>query len=75
VASWTVEGDLSPQSCRPRSWPLEFRDQGGFTEVTLTHERFPRVESRDKHKGWSGWLTRWEKLPEVAVAESTTQPA
>jgi uncharacterized protein YndB with AHSA1/START domain len=42
---------------------LEFRDQRGATEVTLTHERFPSAESRDKHnQGWAGCLSRLERL-------------
>ncbi len=36
---------------------LEFRDLGGSTEVTLTHEHFPNAEVRDKHnEGWNGCL-------------------
>ena len=36
---------------------VEFRDQEGGTEVTLTHECLPDLESRDKHThGWTGCL-------------------
>jgi len=33
--------------------------EGGTTELTLTHERFPDAELRDKHnQGWTGVLNR-----------------
>lgn len=35
--------------------------EGGTTELTLTHERFPDADLRDKHKvGWTGVLNRLE---------------
>ncbi len=36
---------------------MQFRQLGesNFTEVTLTHERFPNAQVRDGHsKGWNG---------------------
>jgi uncharacterized protein YndB with AHSA1/START domain len=34
---------------------LEFYDRGQETELSLTHEGFPRPEARDKHQGgWTG---------------------
>ena len=42
---------------------VEFRDRDGATELTLTHERFPDAEWRDKHnQGWSGCIARLESL-------------
>ena len=36
---------------------VEFRDQKGSTELTLTHERFPNEEKRDHHgMGWNSTL-------------------
>lgn len=33
--------------------------EGGTTELTLTHERFPDADLRDKHnEGWTGVLNR-----------------
>ena len=41
---------------------VEFHEQGTETEVILTHEQLPNVESREKHQeGWSGCLARLEK--------------
>ncbi len=38
---------------------VELRDQGKTTELILTHEQFPTVETRDEHaKGWAGCLDR-----------------
>jgi uncharacterized protein YndB with AHSA1/START domain len=42
---------------------VDFRDLGGQTEVTLTHEALPSPESRESHaKGWNGCLDRLAKL-------------
>ncbi len=36
---------------------IELRDNGGATELTLTHERFPDAGKRDLHnQGWSSSL-------------------
>lgn len=52
------------------SWPpsqetlvtVELREVGSQTELTLTHERLPSVEARDKHaEGWNGCLDRLPK--------------
>ena len=38
---------------------VEFLDRGTFTEVALTHERFPSDAIRDRHgEGWSSCLDR-----------------
>jgi uncharacterized protein YndB with AHSA1/START domain len=42
---------------------LEFRDLGGRTEMTLTHERFATEKARDMHEhGHSGCLERLQRL-------------
>ena len=42
---------------------VDFRDVGGATEVTLTHNGFPSAEWRDKHnQGWAGCLSRLEAV-------------
>ena len=42
---------------------VEFRDLGGSTEVSVTHERFPNEEARGMHEqGWTGCLGRLGKL-------------
>jgi uncharacterized protein YndB with AHSA1/START domain len=41
---------------------VEFRDLGGKTELTLTHEALPTPELRDKHThGWNLCLARLAK--------------
>ena len=36
---------------------VEFRDLGGSTEVSLTHQNFTNYEDRNKHnEGWTGCL-------------------
>ena len=36
---------------------VEFRERGGATELTLTHERLPDEKTRDLHgKGWNSGL-------------------
>jgi uncharacterized protein YndB with AHSA1/START domain len=41
---------------------VDFLDKEGFTEVQITHDRFPNNEVRDKHNyGWNGCLDRLQK--------------
>ena len=38
---------------------LAFKPRGAGTEMTLTHEGFPTIETRDRHNnGWSGTFDR-----------------
>jgi uncharacterized protein YndB with AHSA1/START domain len=40
----------------------EFTSAGTFTEIRLTHEQLPSIESRDDHgHGWSGTFDKLEK--------------
>jgi uncharacterized protein YndB with AHSA1/START domain len=41
---------------------VEFTSAGTFTEIRLTHEQLPSIESRDDHgRGWSGTFDKLEK--------------
>jgi uncharacterized protein YndB with AHSA1/START domain len=54
VFTWRWDGDTSPEDSVVT---VEFHDLGSSTEVTLTHERLPNPEERDKHAhGWNGCL-------------------
>jgi len=45
---------------------VDFLDRNGFTEVQITHDRFPNAEVRDRHDhGWNGCLDKLEKLAAV----------
>jgi len=42
---------------------VDFIDKEGFTEVQLTHDKLPSVDSREKHgHGWNGCLDKLEVL-------------
>lgn len=42
---------------------VDFIEQGGQTEMRLTHERFQDSETRDKHgEGWAGCIANLESL-------------
>ena len=42
---------------------VDFLDRNGFTEVQITHDRFPNTDVRDRHDhGWNGCLDKLEKL-------------
>lgn len=42
---------------------IDLAESDNKTELTLTHERLPDVESRDHHhQGWIGCLDNLEKL-------------
>jgi len=54
VFTWRWDGDTSHEDSIVT---IEFRDLGSSTEVTLTHERLPNTEERDKHaQGWNGCM-------------------
>jgi uncharacterized protein YndB with AHSA1/START domain len=41
---------------------VDFLDKEGFTEVQITHDRFPNAEVRERHNhGWNGCLDKLEK--------------
>jgi len=57
--TWGWEGDPSAKTLVT----VEFKDVAGGTEVTLIHERFATVESKDSHQhGWIGCLESLEKF-------------
>ncbi|MDQ6803127.1 MAG: SRPBCC domain-containing protein [Acidobacteriota bacterium] len=41
---------------------LDFNDDGGETELILTHEKFQTIEQRDGHN--AGWIGCFDKLEE-----------
>ena len=42
---------------------VELEDAGGGTELRLTHEKLPNIESRDGHMlGWNSALDKLEKF-------------
>ena len=54
VFSWE-----SPFPAEGSTVTLDFKPQGGNTQLTLTHVRFPNEESRDNHQsGWTAILAR-----------------
>ncbi len=51
---------------------VDFLDKEGFTEVQITHDRFPSAEVRERHSyGWNGCLDKLEKR--LAAAGEGTQ--
>ncbi|HEX9756356.1 MAG TPA: SRPBCC domain-containing protein [Nitrospiria bacterium] len=66
VYSWILEG----QSCKGSEdedcetlVSLDFKDLGGSTELTLTHEFLPSEKSRQGHEfGWTGSFDKLEKV-------------
>ncbi len=60
VFTWRWEGDASAEDSLVT---VEFHDLGNSTEVTLTHERLPNPEERDKHaQGWNGCMDQLAKF-------------
>jgi uncharacterized protein YndB with AHSA1/START domain len=60
VFTWRWEGDTNPEHSVVT---IEFQDLGNSTEVTLTHERLPNPEERDKHAhGWNGCMDQLAKF-------------
>jgi uncharacterized protein YndB with AHSA1/START domain len=54
VFTWRWDRDSGPEDSLVT---IEFQDLGNSTEVTLTHERLPSLEERDKHAhGWNGCM-------------------
>jgi uncharacterized protein YndB with AHSA1/START domain/predicted enzyme related to lactoylglutathione lyase len=56
---------------------VDFLDKEGFTEVQITHDRFPNAEVRDKHTyGWNGCLDKLEKQvgSEANASEGCPEP-
>jgi uncharacterized protein YndB with AHSA1/START domain len=61
IYTWQWEG--SPELTDGTSVvTVEFIATGASTEIRLTHEQLPSIESRDDHgHGWSGTLDKLEK--------------
>lgn len=57
VYTWKWEGGEMPDTLV--TWDL--KDANGGTELTLTHDRLPNEEAKNKHaQGWNGILVRLE---------------
>ena len=62
---WTRDADTEDSVVT-----IEFRDLGNSTEMTLTHERLPSLEERDKHAhGWNGCIEQLAKFLEAVAIE------
>ena len=70
VFTWAFEKDGSGDEFGEIEPPemlvtIELRAHGKQTELTLTHEKFASVESRDRHQdGWTRCLTELGKFAE-----------
>ena len=68
VFTWAFEKDGSGDEFGEVESPemlvtIEFRTRGNQTELTLTHEKFGSVESRDRHQdGWTRCLNELGKF-------------
>jgi len=68
VFTWAFEKDGSGEEFSEVEPPemlvtLEFKARGKQTELTLTHEKFASVESRDRHEqGWTRCLNELGKF-------------
>jgi uncharacterized protein YndB with AHSA1/START domain len=61
IYTWRWEGN-SELTVGTSLVTVEFTSAGTFTEIHLTHEQLPSIESRDDHgHGWSGTLDKLEK--------------
>ena len=61
IYTWRWEGN-SELTVGTSLVTVEFTSAGTFTEIHLTHEQLPSIESRDDHgHGWSGALDKLEK--------------
>jgi uncharacterized protein YndB with AHSA1/START domain len=64
IYTWRWEGN-SELTVGTSLVTVEFTSAGTFTEIRLTHEQLPSIESRDDHgHGWSG---TFDKLEEYLV--------
>ncbi len=60
VFTWRWDGDTGLEDTVVT---IEFLDLGDSTEVTLTHERLPTPEERDKHAhGWNGCMDQLGRI-------------
>jgi uncharacterized protein YndB with AHSA1/START domain len=68
VFTWAFEKDGSGDEYGEVEPPemlvtIEFKARGKQTELTLTHEKFASIESRDRHEdGWTRCLNELEKF-------------
>ncbi len=59
VYSWNWENSTTPDTLVT----VDFTPQGDSTQVTITHEKFPDIKTRDQHnEGWTGCMGRLDRL-------------
>jgi uncharacterized protein YndB with AHSA1/START domain len=57
--TWQWEGGAGPDTLVT----IDFAPVGNSTEITMTHQKFTDLETRDKHNdGWLGCFGRLERL-------------
>ena len=56
--TWNWDGSAAPDTLVT----IDFNAIGNSTEVVMTHEKLPTMESRDQHeKGWIGCMSKLER--------------
>jgi uncharacterized protein YndB with AHSA1/START domain len=57
--TWQWEGSLAPDTLVT----IDFVSIGNSTEITMTHQKFTDLETRNRHnEGWSGGFARLERM-------------
>ncbi len=57
--TWQWEGSTAPDTLVT----IDFVSVGNSTEITMTHQKFADLETRNRHnEGWSGGFARLERL-------------
>ena len=71
--SWTDESEAETSEPVDTLVTVDFLDKEGFTEVQITHDRFPNSDMRDRHShGWTGTLEKLDRL--LACAQARPEP-
>jgi len=57
--TWQWEGSTAPDTLVT----IDFASIGNATEITMTHQKFTDLETRNRHnEGWTGGLNRLERM-------------
>jgi uncharacterized protein YndB with AHSA1/START domain len=68
IYTWQWEGN-SELAIGTSLVTVEFIPAGNSTEIHLTHEQLPSIESRDNHQ--RGWIGVFDKLEKYLAKQST----